>query len=89
MKTIITNDSVSMCFNLLLSLPSPGDVPESLARNVDHGSFRGIASPHDVIVFIKKHVCDATLSQEPLLVLSHARAERFSLIPDEKLLKSI
>ncbi|CAL1151353.1 unnamed protein product, partial [Cladocopium goreaui] len=47
------------------------DLPEALANMVNSGSFRGIANPHDVVSLIKKHICDPTLSQPPLLVLSH------------------
>ena len=62
------------------------DVPEPLARIVDHGSYKGPAHPLDVICFIKKHMCDYELAQRPLLVLSHTRAQSFVLVPTTKLL---
>ena len=45
-----------------------------------------MASPHDVICFIKQHLCDEQLSQEPLLVLTHARAQRFDVVTSRKIL---
>eukprot|EP00435_Cladocopium_sp_Y103_P006304 s5416_g2.t1 len=49
------------------------DVPESLARRIGQGSYRGVTSGNDVVTFIKKHICDESLSQDPLLVLTERR----------------
>lgn len=67
------------------SHPLP-DVPPGLAKNINNGSYRGAESPNDVICFIKKHICDDELSQEPLLVLTEQRARNFDLIPQSKTL---
>lgn len=70
-------------YNLNLN---PADVPPAFARNINHGSFRGAPSDFDVITFIKKHICDSELSQEPMLVLTNHRAARMDLVPTTKLL---
>ena len=56
---------------------------------VNEGSFRGMASPHDVISLMKKHICDKELSQPPMLVLTHHRAGCLDIVPTQKLLSAI
>lgn len=74
---------------LLRSLTPLANLPEALANIVNPGSFRGMASPHDVISLIKKHICDNELSQPPLLVLTHHRALGVNLVPTEKQLSHV
>jgi hypothetical protein len=45
-------------------------------------------SPHDVISLIKKYISDSELSQPPLLVLTHQRAQAQTLVPGTKTLDS-
>lgn len=42
--------------------------------------------PHqgDVICFVKKFICDSSLAQDPLLVMTHERAFGFAMIPEDK-----
>jgi hypothetical protein len=61
-------------------------VPAPLARSINSGSSREPASDGDVILFVKKYICDTALAQEPLLVLKESRASHFSLVPDTKIL---
>ena len=62
----------------------PADLPAALADVVDNANFRGVTSPHDVVVLIKKFICDKELSQPPLLAMSYSRSERFALVPEGK-----
>jgi len=66
-----------------MNLP-PVDVPPAFQRSIDHGSWRGEPSDHDVICFVKRHICDKELSQDPILVLTYARASGFPLVPNSK-----
>ena len=61
-------------------------MPAPLARSINSGSSREPASDGDVILFVKKYICDTELAQEPLLVLKESRASNFSLVPDTKIL---
>lgn len=63
----------------------PSDVPAGLASEINCGSFRGRASPHDVVCMIKRHIQDDTLAQPPLLVLTQGRGENFVLVPTQKI----
>ena len=66
----------------------PEDVPPSLERVIDHGSWRGPHSGHDVICFVKRYISDKVLSQDPLLVLPHNDGAMLSLVPPSKSLGS-
>lgn len=70
----------------LLSSPLP-DLPESLACNVAHGSWRGSPLPGDVVCLIKRYICDSELSQAPLLILPHVRVGEVQLVPQPKKLR--
>ena len=60
----------------------PADLPETLASNVDPGSWRGAEHGEDVICLVKKR--SGELSQKPLLVLPHARHGMANLKPESK-----
>lgn len=64
----------------------PADVPPAFTDGINHGSFVGQPSDHDVITFIKKHISDHELAQPPMLVLTHLRASRMNLTPTTKTL---
>ena len=71
-------------FNLDHTEKNPADLPETLASNVDPGSWRGADHGEDVICLVKKYICSGELSQKPLLVLPHARLGMANLKPEAK-----
>ena len=48
---------------------------------IDRGSNRSVPRSDDVVVLMKKHICDVELSQRPLLALTKTVADRMTDLP--------
>ncbi len=51
---------------------------------IQRGSNRNVPRSDDVVILVKKHICDVELSQRPLLVLTKTVADRMIDLPDGK-----
>ncbi|CAE6950458.1 unnamed protein product [Symbiodinium sp. CCMP2592] len=74
----------SCCLESSLCVCAWTDLPSALMTSVTEGSFRGPRDPLDVVVLLKKHICDPMLSQSPLLVLPRTKADGWESLPSTK-----